>query len=270
MAAEWTPRAIQTATEHSPRAAGTLRLGLSPRASDGARLHEGAALSKPLLWACWRLRALYDNVAWVKIIVFGSTGATGLQIVEQALAAGHYVTAFARTPSKMTIVHPHLRVVEGNVLDAASVEHAVVGHDAIFIALGTQLKETDKTISLGTDNIIAAMKQHGVTRVIAESAWGTGDSREHGGFLLNQIIRPFFLKHPFAEHELQERSLAASGLAWTSVRPGRLTNGPKVRTLRASRAPDGLAQKVARSEVAAFMLTEAEKPAHVGQAILVG
>jgi uncharacterized protein YbjT (DUF2867 family) len=206
----------------------------------------------------------------MKIIVFGATGATGKHIVEQALAADHEVTAFARTPSKMQVTNPRLRVVQGDVLDAASLDRAVPGHDAVVIALGTQLDEKDKTISTGTDNILAAMKRHGIDRVIAESAWGTGDSRPYGGFFLNHILRPFILKHPFAEHELQEQSLAASNLAWTSVRPGRLTNGPKRRTLRAGRTPDGLSQSVARAEVAAFMLAEAEKPAHVREAILIG
>jgi uncharacterized protein YbjT (DUF2867 family) len=206
----------------------------------------------------------------MKIIVFGATGATGKEVVVQALAAGHDVTAFARTPSKMTMSHERLRIVQGDVLDAATVLRAVASHDAVIIALGTRLQASDKTISLGTANIIAAMKEHGVGRVIAESAWGTGDSRPHGGFFLNHIVRPFLLKHPFDEHELQEQSLAKSELAWTSVRPGRLTNGPKERTLRASHDPKGLSQTVARSEVAAFMLAEAEKPAHVGQAILIG
>jgi putative NADH-flavin reductase len=206
----------------------------------------------------------------MKIIVFGSTGATGKEVVAQALAAGHDVTAFARTPSKVTMSHARLRVVQGDVLDAPSVDGAVGGHDAVVIALGTQLKTTDKTISLGTANIIDAMKRRGVERVIVESAWGTGDSRPHGGFFLNYIVRPFLLKHPFDEHELQEQSLAASNLAWTSVRPGRLTNGPKERTLRASRDPHGLSQRVSRADVAAFMLAEAETPAHVRQAILIG
>jgi uncharacterized protein YbjT (DUF2867 family) len=206
----------------------------------------------------------------MKILVFGATGATGRQIVQQALDAGHEVTAFARTPAKMEMTHPRLRVAQGDVLDAASIDRAMAGHDAVLVALGTKLTGSDRTISRGTDNILASMKRHGVNRVIVESAWGSGDSRPYGGVFLNYLVRPLLLRHPYAEHEIQERALAASETAWTSVRPGRLTNGRKVRTLRGSRTPEGLSQVVSRAEVAAFMIGEAEKPAHVGEAILIG
>jgi putative NADH-flavin reductase len=206
----------------------------------------------------------------MRILIFGATGATGRQLVAQSLAAGHDVTAFARTPSKMSTTHPRLRVVQGDVLDEASVDAAMPGHDVVMIALGTRLTGDDKTISLGTDHVLAAMRKHGVQRLIVESAWGTGDSSRYGGFLLNRIVRPLLLKHPYEEHELQERAVATSDVDWTVVRPGRLTNGAKSRTLRGSRTPQGLKQKASRAEVAAFMIGEAEHPAHSREAILIG
>jgi nucleoside-diphosphate-sugar epimerase len=51
----------------------------------------------------------------MKIIVFGATGKTGLQVVRQALDAGHEVTAFVRDPARLQIHHPHLRVAVGQV-----------------------------------------------------------------------------------------------------------------------------------------------------------
>jgi uncharacterized protein YbjT (DUF2867 family) len=140
----------------------------------------------------------------------------------------------------------------------------------VLIALGTKLRGDDKTLSTGTENVLAAMRAHGVRRVIVESAWGSGDSQPYGGFFLNRLVRPFILRHPFAEHELQEEAVAVSDTDWTVVRPGRLTNGKRARTLRGSRTPTGLSQKVARAEVAAFMLSEAETPHHSRQAILIG
>lgn len=190
--------------------------------------------------------------------------------MRQALSRGHAVTAFTRSPDKLNLSDSRLRISIGDVQDARAVADAVQGHDAVIVALGTTLKDDDHAISRGTENIIAGMKSHQVDRIVVLSAWGTGDSRIHGGFFLNQVVRPFLLKHPYDEHELQEQSLSSSGLAWTVVRPGRLTNGPQARALRGSRTPEGLARRVSRADVAAFMLAEVETPNHTQKAVLIG
>ena len=63
----------------------------------------------------------------MKIVVFGASGRMGIKVVEQALEAGHLVTAFLRTPSKIAIQHPNLTLFQGDVLDAAAVENAIAG-----------------------------------------------------------------------------------------------------------------------------------------------
>ena len=50
----------------------------------------------------------------MNLTVLGATGPTGTQLVEQALAAGHHVTALARSPEKLTITNPNLHVVQGD------------------------------------------------------------------------------------------------------------------------------------------------------------
>lgn len=75
----------------------------------------------------------------MRILIFGATGGTGRQLVEQALAQGHTVTAFARDPAKVTIKHPNLRVAQGNMLQPATVEAAVAGQDAVLSALGVRI-----------------------------------------------------------------------------------------------------------------------------------
>ena len=61
----------------------------------------------------------------MKIAVFGATGGTGKQVVQQALAAGDQVTALVRDPAKLAIDSANLTVVTGNVLDAAKVEETL-------------------------------------------------------------------------------------------------------------------------------------------------
>jgi uncharacterized protein YbjT (DUF2867 family) len=49
----------------------------------------------------------------MKVLVFGATGGTGRRLVQQALAQGHVVTAFAREPGKIQPAQDKLRVVRG-------------------------------------------------------------------------------------------------------------------------------------------------------------
>ena len=79
----------------------------------------------------------------MKLIIFGSTGCTGRQVVKQALEQGHDVTAFARSPEKLGQKHERLQVIKGDVLDYASVERAIQGQDVVLCSLG--LSPTDKS-----------------------------------------------------------------------------------------------------------------------------
>ncbi|WP_332460690.1 NAD(P)-dependent oxidoreductase [Ornithinimicrobium faecis] len=73
----------------------------------------------------------------MQITIFGATSTTGRLTVERALAAGHQVTAFTRDAARVSAQHDHLRVVEGDVTDAASCGRALDGADAVIITLGT-------------------------------------------------------------------------------------------------------------------------------------
>jgi putative NADH-flavin reductase len=74
----------------------------------------------------------------VKLVIFGATGGTGRQLLEQALAQGHIVTAFARDPAKVATKHENLSIVQGDMLRSESVEKAVANQDAVLSALGVR------------------------------------------------------------------------------------------------------------------------------------
>jgi putative NADH-flavin reductase len=74
----------------------------------------------------------------MNVLIFGATGGTGRSLVQQALAQGHVVTAFARDPEKIRARHENLRVVQGDILDYNSVEAAVTNQDAVVSALGVR------------------------------------------------------------------------------------------------------------------------------------
>ena len=74
----------------------------------------------------------------MKLSVLGPAGATGIPLVEQALAAGHRVTALVRFGQKLTITNPNLHVVEGDATDRAAVSEAMNGGDAVISVLGAR------------------------------------------------------------------------------------------------------------------------------------
>ena len=165
----------------------------------------------------------------MKLLVFGSTGGTGRELVKQALDQGHSVTAYARDPSKIEdLQHPSLKVVSGDVLDPATVESAVAGQEAIFSTVGAGARRTTLREE-GTRNIVEAMQSTGVKRLICQSSLGVGDSRANLPFFTKYIIVAVFLRHAFADHERQEAVVRQSSLDWTIVRPPHLR---KVRNRR--------------------------------------
>ncbi len=194
----------------------------------------------------------------MKLLIFGSTGGTGRQLVEQALAQGHLVTAFARNPDKLAIQHPNLRAVQGDVMDYASVEQAVQGQNAVLSALGAPASQTKTVRSDGTQHILRAMEKAGLQRFICLTTLGMGDSRPLLPFAYKYILVPLLLGRAFADSEIQENRIRQSSLDWTIVRPATLTNGPRTGAYRHGfpATEKGLKIKISRADVADFMLKQ--------------
>jgi putative NADH-flavin reductase len=186
----------------------------------------------------------------MKLIVFGATGATGLSFIDQALAAGHEVTAFARSP-----LESKARVVQGNVLDEAQVTEAIRGHDVVISCLGTRPWRHQDICSQGVATIIPAMKATGVRRLIAMSTQGIGDSKL-GAFA--RVGASLVLHKAFADKERMEDAIAASDLDWTVVRPGLLNNSKPRGTWRAADDGSLVGGRICRADTAAFMLQQIE------------
>ncbi|MGV3560078.1 NAD(P)-dependent oxidoreductase [Larkinella arboricola] len=193
----------------------------------------------------------------MRLIIFGSTGSVGRQIVAQALAQGQTVTAFARHPAALQpLQHTRLTLHQGDVLNLAAVEQAVKGHDAVLCALGAGRKGTVR--SEGTKNIIRAMEQTGVKRLICQTTLGAGDSKGNLNFFWKYVMFGFLLKEAMKDHELQEQYVRQSKLDWTIVRPAAFTDGAvtgKYRHGFASDAP-ALTLKISRADVADFLLKQ--------------
>ena len=130
----------------------------------------------------------------MKLLIFGATGSVGRQVVKQGLDQGHLITAFARHPEKLGIQHPNLQLFQGNVLDLGAVEQAMQGQDAVVCTLGAGKKLTGTVRSEGTRQIIQAMEEIGVRRLICLSTLGTGDSWGNLNFYWKYVMFGFMLR----------------------------------------------------------------------------
>ena len=195
----------------------------------------------------------------MKLFVVGATGGIGSALVAQGLARGHRITAFVRSPEKLTVKDARLTAVKGDPCDAGQMAAALAGNDAVLSALGARSLRPDLICSAGARATVAAMARTGVRRlVIVSSALLFPDVGWVGGFL-----RDVVLKNPMADCRELEQVVTGSGLDWTIVRATRLTNGPLTNRSHAeiNRLPGGRGS-VTRPDVANFMLETVEQNAH--------
>lgn len=210
----------------------------------------------------------------MKILVLGASQGTGALCVKSALARGHAVTAFARSPQKLVLEHPQLTRVTGDFHDASSVTNAVAGHDAVIIcASATSLKgfkEKPDYFSRGTRFCIEAMKQHGVKRLVVLSAQGAGDSVATANWFLKTFVINGILKLAFADHDVQERLTRESGLEYVIARPPRLTDGPAKGRYVTSTTLGKVPSAISRADLANFLVEACESTTFVGKDVLLG
>ncbi len=197
----------------------------------------------------------------MKLLIFGASGGTGRQIVEQAISQGHIVSAFVRNPSAFDFKHPNLTLVRGDVMDPVSVEQAMQDHDAVLSSIGSPANKIGTIRSEGTNNIIRAMEKAGIKRFICQTSLGYGDSRkvlDQTPFYFKYLIVPFILKKGFADHALQEKYIKQSRLDWVIVRPGNLTNEERTGVYQHGFPADSktIRVKISRADVADFMLKQ--------------
>ena len=192
----------------------------------------------------------------MKLVVFGATGTVGQQVVRRALEQGHQVTAFARSPDALQMEHPNLTRCAGDVLSQDAVASALIDHEAVLITLGAGRKGSVR--SAGTRNIIRAMRESGVRRLVCMSTLGAGDSRPLLNFFWKRIMFGLVLRDAYRDHEEQERFVTESNLDWTVVRPAAFTNGPETGTYEHGQLGVGtrLKAKISRADVASFMLRQ--------------
>jgi putative NADH-flavin reductase len=169
----------------------------------------------------------------MKIALFGATGRTGRQFLEQAGAAGHDVTAVVRDPAGLT-GRSRLSVVAADVMDPDAIAPFLAGQDAVVTTIGPRQARTPTTVQAeSTASIITAMWHNGLRRLVVVSNSGmvtTGD-----GPVSRIVAKPILrrlLRHTWPDMRRMEDLVRASELDWTILRPPMLTNGNRTGAYR--------------------------------------
>ena len=209
-----------------------------------------------------------------KVLIIGASRGIGLETARAALRAGHGVRALARSAASMPIQDANLEKVSGNALDRDTIRNALQDIDVVIQTLGVEFSprvifEGTTLFSESSRVLVDAMKTAGVKRLIAVTGLGAGDSRGHGGLLYDAALF-LLLKRVYDDKDVQEWIIKRSGLDWTIVRPGLLTDRPatgRYRVLTASR--DWQAGTVSRADVADFLVRQVDDRALIGTAPLL-
>jgi putative NADH-flavin reductase len=217
----------------------------------------------------------------MKLTVFAATGGIGRHALEQAVAAGHDVTAVVRDPTRLSGDVPFVQA-DLAAPDPAAIEPAVEGADAVLSGLGPRSMAEVGIASRGTEAIVRAMQATGARRIVAVSAAPVGtmpspdrpNPPKHDpgdGFFMRNLLIPILkaaLPRAYADLALMEDVIRDSGLDWTVIRPPRLTNGPLTRSYRTAYGQNlrrGLF--ISRADTAHLMLHVLDQPETIKEVI---
>jgi putative NADH-flavin reductase len=199
----------------------------------------------------------------MKLLVLGATGGIGLEVIRQALAHHHSVTAFVRSPVRLAAFQDRIALEQGDLLSSSQLERAIQGNDAILSTFGPRVPVTKADANLLRDFALAltsAMRRTSVRRlVIVSTAFLFRDSILPPTYLVGRLFFPGVV----VDASAMEHTIAESGLDWTIVRPPQLTDKPFSGSyrLREGHLPF-FGFNISRAEVADCLIKTAEEGAY--------
>jgi putative NADH-flavin reductase len=202
----------------------------------------------------------------MKITVIGASAGVGLQVTRLALERGQEVTTLSRRTVPLPD-HPKLKRVQGSATNPSDVQAAVEGADAILVTLGVKSPFATTLFSDSARILLRVLQDTDSTAtLIVLTGFGTGDSWGYNSLPM-KLLFTLLLKKVYADKSEQERIIAEAYPRWEIVRPGRLTNGTMTGRYRMlDHLVEGMrVGAISRSDVAHFMVTQAEQPTYLGK-----
>jgi uncharacterized protein YbjT (DUF2867 family) len=195
----------------------------------------------------------------MRITIFGGTGESGRLLVDKALAAGHHVVAYARSPEKLD-ARDRLEVVKGTLEDADAIARAVDGSTAVLSLLGpTRDKARSPQLVTGTEHIVLAMRDHGVERLVAVATPSAPDPIDGRDWRIRAMVAGIrlTLRTAYDTIRAMDATIRSSTLDWTIVRVPLLVDGDDER-VRVRRIGEPGKLRLTRRALASFMLDEVD------------
>lgn len=206
------------------------------------------------------------------ITVFGATGAIGSLTVAELLNGSDTVTAYVRNPDKIPASWgDRVRVTVGEMSDAAAIDTAVTGADAVVSALGPSMDRSTTGLPLveGTKHVLEAMKRHGVSRYVGHGTPSIRDPREKATTQTRLIgfIARTFLRRAYDEMLGMSALIMDSGLDWTIVRFTAPNDKPRTGKLRVGfYGQNRIGFPASRADIAAFTAAQVRDIEFIGAA----
>ena len=204
----------------------------------------------------------------MKVLVIGAAGKTGRAVVEQAMAAGHQVTAFVHKADEYQV--SDVRVIEGDATLSADIDAAVIGQDAVLDTIGGKTPYKTTTLeSSAASTIIASMQQNGVRRLVVTSMIGEGDSKANAPFY-ERLLVSTLLRGANKDKAAMESAVESSNLDWVILRPAILTDDPAEGNVRVFDTETGeKAHKITRADLASFMIAQLSNDEYLHQSVTI-
>jgi len=195
------------------------------------------------------------------IALFGASGQTGQHFLDLALANGFKVKALVRNPKSISQNTTNLSVIMGDVLTIADVRQVVEGVDIVVSLFGHVKGSPEWLQTNGTKNIVLAMHENNVNRIISLSGGGLPFPEKDKPKFIDKLIRtimkiavPKILNDAIKHHEVLENS----GLEWTIVRGPRLTNDLKTGSYHVGWVGVSASTKISRADLAHFIVSQVD------------
>lgn len=197
----------------------------------------------------------------MKIAVFGATGGLGQQFLNKALAKGHEIVAYVRSPEKIIYEHDGLKVIKGDVFDKQKIIESLKNIDATFISWRMRSQRIP-LFSEGTQNVVDAMKENGIKRIIVMSEYAYGEHYRNFGLMMRGFTRLYeiFGRHQIRERKMQDELIYNSGLDWTINRVRGMNDDEEKDDFELTFEPKSKFEVVYRGHAAEKVLYEFENP----------
>jgi putative NADH-flavin reductase len=222
----------------------------------------------------------------LEILIFGASGDVGTALLNEALRRNHPVSAVTRDLSRITGGRRNLTVVQGDLLDAASVRELLPGKDVVFLsvrgAAGGSRDPAQTIHVLGIRELIGAIRALPSDRPRLLIVGGAGSLEVRPGVTYAESVPRFFylfvsrdLKQEIAGHRIALDFLDGVGdVDWTYVSPpkklvyARRTGQYRLGDARLPYDEEGRS-RISRNDFAVAMLDLAEQGGHVREHLSV-